>query len=89
MVPSLQNLGYQALSVGSLGAESSPENALSEINEFGVKKPSAKELIKQVAAAVDSWADHSRQLGVCPADMEHLAASIDRDALRLQRQEYL
>ena len=89
VVPSLQNLGYQALSVGSLGAESSLENALSEINEFGIKKPRAKELIKQVTAAVDSWADHFRQLGVCPADMEQLAASIDRDALRLQRQEYL
>ena len=44
---------------------------------------------QQVAAAVDSWAAHFRQWGVCPADMEQLAASIDRDALRLQRREYL
>ena len=89
VVPSLQNLGYQALSVGSRGAESSLDNALTEINEFGIKKPRAIALVQQVAAAVDAWAAHFRQWGVCAADMEQLAASIDRDALRLQRREYL
>ena len=89
VVPSLQNLGYQALSVGSRGAESSLDNALSEINEFGIKRPRAIELVQQVAAVVEQWPAHFRQLGVCPADMEPLAASIDRDALRLQRREYL
>lgn len=89
VVPSLQNLGRQAMIVGSMGAESSLENALSEINEFGIKKPRAIELIQQVAAGVEPWADHFRQWGVCPADMEQLAASIDREALRLQRREYL
>ena len=89
VVPSLQNLGYQALGVGSRGAESSLDNALTEINEFGIKKPRAIALVQQVAAAVDAWAAHFRQWGVCAADMEQLAASIDRDALRLQRREYL
>lgn len=46
-------------------------------------------LIRQVATAVDGWAGHFRQLGVCHADMEQLATSIDRDALRLQRQAFL
>ena len=89
VVPSLQNLGYQALIVGSMGAESSLENALTEINEFGIKRPRAIALIQQIAAAVDQWAGHFRQSGVCPADMEQLAASMDRDALRLQRQAFL
>ena len=89
VVPSLQNLGYQALSVGSRGAESSLDNALSEINEFGIKRPRAIELVQQVAAVVEQWPAHFRQLGVCPADMEQLVASIDRDALRLQRREEL
>lgn len=89
VVPSLQNLGYQSLGVGSLGAESSLDNALTEINEFGIKRPRALALIQPVAAAVDGWAGYFQQLGVCQADMEQLAASIDRDALRLQRQEYL
>lgn len=89
VVPSLQNLGYQALGVGSRGAESSLDNALTEINEFGIKRPRAIALVQQVAAAVDAWATRFRECGVCPADMEQLAASIDRDALRWQRQEYL
>ena len=89
VVPSLQNLGQQSLIVGSLGAASSLDNALSEINEFGIQRPRAIALVQQVAAAVDQWAGHFRQMGICAADMEQLAHSIDRDALRLQRREYL
>ena len=89
VVPSLQNLGYQAMGVGRRGAESTLDNALTDINEFGIKRPRALALVQQVARGVDQWAGHFRQLGVCRADMEQLAASIDRSALRLQRQEYL
>ena len=89
VVPSLQNLGYQALVVGTAGSESSLENALTQINEYGIKMPRAVELIRQVAAAVDRWAAHFTALGVSKSDMELLAASIDRDALRSQRQAFL
>ncbi len=89
VVPSLQNLGYQALSVGTMGAESTLENALTQINEYGLKRPRALALVKKVAAVVDQWAVHFQALGVSPVDMEQLAASIDRDALRLQRQAFL
>lgn len=89
VVPSLQNLGYQALVVGTAGSESSLENALTQINEYGIKMPRAIELIRQVAAAVDRWAAHFTALGVSKSDMELLAASIDRDALRSQRQVFL
>ena len=89
IVPSLQNLGYQQLIVGTMGAESSIENALTQINEYGIKKPRAVELVRQVASVVDRWAAHFIALGVSASDMELLAASIDRDALRLQRKAYL
>lgn len=89
VVPSLQNLGYQQLMVGTLGYDSSLENALTQINEYGIKMPRAIELIRQVAAAVDRWAAHFTALGVSQSDMELLAASIDRDALRSQRQAFL
>ncbi|WP_294259124.1 type II toxin-antitoxin system HipA family toxin [uncultured Comamonas sp.] len=89
VVPSLQNLGYQALVVGTAGSESSLENALTQINEYGIKMPRAIELIRQVATAVDRWAAHFTALGVGESDMELLAASIDRDALRSQRQAFL
>jgi serine/threonine-protein kinase HipA len=85
IVPSLQNLGYQALSVGTAGAESSLENALTEVREFGIKRPRAIGLIQQVARVVDGWQGHFAALGVGAADMEELGASIDRDALKLQR----
>ena len=89
VLPTLQNMGYQALAVGRLGAESSLENALTEISEFGIKRPRAIALLRQVAATVDQWAAHFTRLGVTPADMELLAASIDRDALKAQRQAFL
>lgn len=89
VVPSLQNLGYQQLIVGTMGAESSIENALTQINEYGIKKRRAVELVRQVASVVDRWATHFTALGVSASDMELLAASIDRDALRLQRKAYL
>lgn len=89
VVPSLQNLGYQSMIVGTRGAESSLENAFTQINEFGIKMPRAVALVREVALAVDQWAAHFSALGVCAADMEQLAASIDREALKAQRQVFL
>jgi len=89
VVPSLQNLGYQAMVVGREGAASSLENALTELNEFGLKRARAIELVQQVARVVGGWEAHFAGLGVSPADRELLKASIDRDALRLQRRAYL
>ena len=89
VVPTLLNMGRQSMLVGSAGAESSLENALTELNEFGIRRARAIELIRQVAQVVDGWQAHFAQQGVCRADMELLHASIDRDALRMQRQAFL
>ena len=89
VVPTLQNLGYQAMSVGKAGAESSLDNALTELNEFGIRRARAMDMIRQVAQVVDGWQAHFAQQGVCRADMELLHASIDRDALRTQRHAFL
>jgi serine/threonine-protein kinase HipA len=75
--------------VGTAGSESSLENALTQVNEYGIKMPRAMELMQQVAAVVDQWAGHFTTLGVSSADMELLAASIDRDALKRQRLAFL
>jgi serine/threonine-protein kinase HipA len=88
VVPTLQNLGYQSLSVGAHGAASTLENALTELSEFGIKRPRAIELIQAVARAVDGWSRHFEQHGVCSADMEQLGASVDRDLLKSQRREF-
>ena len=88
VVPSLQNLGYQAMAVGQDGAVSSLENALTELSEFGLKRTRAVELVRQVARVVDGWEAHFAALGVSAADRDLLKASIDRDALRWQRLAY-
>ncbi len=88
VVPTLQNLGYQSLSVGAKGAESTLVNALSELSEFGLIRPRALALIQEVARAVEQWPRHFAQQGVCPADMAQLSASIDRDALNSQRRAF-
>ncbi len=88
VVPTLQSLGYQAMAVGADGATSSLDNALTELNEFGIRRPRAIELVRQVARAVDGWEAHFTRQGVVPADMELLRASIDRDALKSQRRAF-
>lgn len=88
VVPSLQNLGYQAMAVGQDGAVSSLENALTELSEFGLKRTRAVELVRQVARVVDGWEAHFAAVGVSAADRDLLKASIDRDALRWQRLAY-
>lgn len=89
VVPSLQNMGYQAMIVGSMGSESTLENALTKINEFGINRKRAIQLIREVATVVDRWVDHFTGLHVNGYDMDMLVASIDRSALRTQRQEFL
>lgn len=76
------------MSVGTPGAQSCLDNAVTELNNFGIKRPRAIELIQQVARTVNPWAAHFASQGVCAADMELLHASIDRDALRPQRRDY-
>ena len=44
--------GYQTLIVGASVTESMLGNALSELSEFGIKKPRIAELIRQVTRTV-------------------------------------
>jgi serine/threonine-protein kinase HipA len=76
------------MDVGREGAASSLENALTELSEFGLKRARAIELVQLVARVVDGWEAHFAALGVSAADRELIKASIDRDALRLQRRAY-
>lgn len=88
VVPTLQNMGYQAMVVGRHGAEATLDNALTDLSEFGITRARAVALVQDVARTVNRWPAHFRQMGVGAADMEALAASIDRPALKLQRDEY-
>ena len=88
VVPSVQGLGQQQLRVGKGQAESSIENALSEVQAFGMKKDAAVEVVRSVVTAVDGWKENFRAQGVRERDLDRLAQYIDRPLLKAQRAEF-
>ena len=88
VVPSVQGLCQQQLRVGKREAESSMENALSEVQAFGMKKDAAVELIRNVATAVDRWKESFRAQGVKERDLELMSQYIDGPYLKAQRTEF-
>lgn len=89
VVPSVQGLGQQQLRVGKEEAYSSIENALSQVEAFGLKRDSAIETVKRVAAAVEGWKAFFQRHGVSARDLDNLAQYIDGPQLRAQRAEFL
>ena len=85
VVPSVQGLGQQQLRVGKGEAESSIENALSEVQAFGLTRDSAVGVIQAVVAAVDGWKENFRALGVKESDLAMMAQYIDGPLLKEQR----
>lgn len=88
VLPSAQGLGQQQLRVGKRAAESSIENALSEVQAFGLKKDAALEVIQRVVAVLDGWKEAFRALGVKGHDLEMMAQYIDGPLLQTQRDEF-
>lgn len=89
VLPTGQSLGYQSLTVGERGAESSLDNALSMAKSFWFSRAAAEEEARTVARVVDGWREHFAGQGVSTNDIEALAAHIDRPYLRDQRQVLL
>lgn len=88
VVPSVQGLGQQQLRVGKHGAESSIENALSEIAAFGLKKDAAVEVVRRTCKVVDGWKRHFGDFNVNERDLEQLAQYIDGSWLKAQRRDF-
>lgn len=86
VLPTGQALGYQQMRVGRDGAVSSIDNALSDVALFGLGAQQAREAVRQVAAVVDGWRAHFKACGVRDADVEMLAAQVDREGLVRQRE---
>lgn len=85
VVPSAQGLGQQQLRVGKDEAESSLDNALSEVRAFGLTKDAAVGVIKELVEVVDGWKEGFRALGVKARDLELMAQYIDGPRLKAQR----
>lgn len=78
-------LGYQAMTVGRMGSESTLSNALSCLEAYSIPPGRAVELMRDVAATVDEWPQHFLSAGVSASDVELLSAQIDRPHLAEQR----
>ncbi|HTK02622.1 MAG TPA: HipA domain-containing protein [Bordetella sp.] len=89
VLPSGQALGFQQMRVGSAAGDSTLDNALSECELFGLDKAEAKEQVRQVCKVVSGWKKHFNQAHVSGADIESLAAQIDRPFLLDQRKSFV
>ena len=88
VLPTCQGLRYQQLRVGSQGAVSSLDNALSEAKQFGIDLPQAKQIVSEICSVVDGWKDWFQATGVTDQDIAELGRFIDGDFLRRQRENY-
>jgi len=73
----LSGLGYQGISVGRAGPDSTIENALSNVSAFGLKLAEAKGIVKEVGNAVDDWRGHFQACGVSVEDPDTLAPYVN------------
>ena len=88
VLPIGQALGYQQMRVGTDGAVSTLDNALSEHAQFGLRLNEAQALVKDVVSVVARWRAHFATCGVRQQDLDALAEQIDRPDLLAQRQAW-
>ncbi|MFW2358248.1 type II toxin-antitoxin system HipA family toxin [Hydrogenophaga sp.] len=89
VLPTGQALGYQSMQVGTEGAVSSVDNALSMAAMYGLSAREALQEARRVAGVVHGWQAHFNALGVSAAATALLADQIDRPFLREQRRALL
>ncbi len=87
VLPTAQGLGYQQLRVGVDGHVATLANALSECAAFGLRLPAARVIVQELSRAVQGWQSAFLQEGMAAADVARLAAFIDRDGLRGEREK--
>lgn len=85
VLPIGQSLGYQAMVVGTRGAESSVENALTAAAQYWLTPHEALAEARGVARVVDGWPSHFAAQGLSAAAIDELACHIDRPFLMDQR----
>lgn len=85
VVPMGHSLGYQAMSLGVRGAESSIDNALSAASQYWLSPDQAVAEARRVARVVHCWHRHFAAQGISDPALEELARHIDRPFLADQR----
>lgn len=88
VLPSGQALGFQQMRVGDREADSTIDNALSQVAMFALNKNEALKEVRAVVRVVDDWKQHFKRCGVTRGDIESCAEQIDRPFLLDQRAQY-
>ncbi|MFT4101835.1 MAG: HipA domain-containing protein [Burkholderiaceae bacterium] len=88
VLPTNSGQGYQEFICGSLGRDSTIDNAMSQCEAFGLSPAQAAAEACVVIDVIDGWREHFAQAGVTTRDIDSLAQHIDGDALRSQRTEF-
>jgi serine/threonine-protein kinase HipA len=88
VLPTGHAMGYQSMEVGTQGADSSIDNALSMCGAYGLSLTQASEQASQVAQVVTDWREHFAACGVPGLLIDSYTQAIDRPALRVQRQRF-
>jgi serine/threonine-protein kinase HipA len=88
VLPSNSGQGFQEFACGDDGHDSTLANAMSQCEAFGLTRREAASEVARVIGVVDDWHAHFEACGVSASDLESLAARIDGDALRGQRESF-
>ncbi|HTU61253.1 MAG TPA: HipA domain-containing protein, partial [Polyangiales bacterium] len=85
VLPSGQALGFQQMRVGEHEADSTLDNALTQVALFALTRREALTHVRAIVRIVDSWKQHFKACGVSRGDIEAYAEQIDRPFLLDQR----
>lgn len=85
VLPTGQALGYQSMTVGTDGAVSSVDNALTMAQTYGLSRKDAVAEAKRVSEVVNGWRAHFTAAGVDRNAIDSLGFQIDRPWLLEQR----
>ena len=78
ILPTGQGLGHQSIIVGTDGAASTLDNALSMHKAFGLSFLLAKELVAEINVIKNDWQKHFAEVGVTAPHIEELSVTVDR-----------
>ncbi len=85
VLPTEQALGYQSMGVGTDGAVSSIDNALSMASAYWLTQQEAVLEARRVVKVIGTWRAHFKAAGVARSALDSLSSQIDRPLLLAQR----
>lgn len=84
VLPAGQALSYQQMRIGSSGADSTIDNAMSECRALALTKARAQAICAEAARVIVKWRLHFNAHKISPRDIYRLAQQIDRAFLKEQ-----